>query len=297
MDLTLLRSLVVVAEAGVITEAADRLNITQPALSRRMQQLEAHFETTLLERGRNGVRVTEAGRLVLAEAHALVARFDRLHETVNAHTNLEVGTVRLGGGATAVSFLVPPAIAAVQQDHSKIRFQVKEAGSQEIERAVVAESLELGIVTLPVRNRDLDVRPLLVDRIVPVAARSHPLAGRRRISSAHLRGFGLVGFEAGSAIRQIIDSQLRDAGVELNVVMELRSIPAILRMVATTGNLAFVSLLGVESDPLFRTMQFFPDTSFFDVNFSGKFWDLEQEREAPKQNQYLTMQLKNCKCS
>ena len=254
MDLTLLRSLIVVAEAGVITEAADRLNITQPALSRRMQQLEEHFETTLLERGRNGVRVTEAGRLVLAEAHALVARFDRLHETVNAHTNLEVGTVRLGGGATAVSFLVPPAIAAVQQDHNKIRFQVKEAGSQEIERAVVAESLELGIVTLPVRNRDLDVRPLLVDRIVPVAARSHPLAGRRRISSAHLRGFGLVGFEAGSAIRQIIDSQLRDAGVELNVVMELRSIPAILRMVATTGNLAFVSLLGVESDPVVEVL-------------------------------------------
>jgi DNA-binding transcriptional LysR family regulator len=55
-----------------------------------------------------------------------------------------------------------------------------------------------------------------------------------------------VAFEAGSALRQIIDAKLRDGGVEVNVVMELRSIPAILRMVATTGNLAFVSRLGVE---------------------------------------------------
>ena len=55
-----------------------------------------------------------------------------------------------------------------------------------------------------------------------------------------------VAFEAGSALRQIIDGKLRDAGVEVNVVMELRSIPAILRMVSTTGNLAFVSQLGME---------------------------------------------------
>ena len=58
----------------------------------------------------------------------------------------------------------------------------------------------------------------------------------------------MVGFEAGSAIRQIIDASLRDAGVEMNVVMELRSIPAIVRMVAATGNVAFVSHMGVESD-------------------------------------------------
>ncbi len=249
MDLTLLRSFVTVAEAGAITDAAARINITQPALSRRVQALEEHFGAPLLERGRNGVRVTEAGRLVLIEAQALIARFDRLRETVGAHARLEVGTVRVGGGATAVSFLVPPAIAAVQEDHEQIRFQVKEAGSREIEADVAAENLELGIVTLPVTGSDLEVAPLFLDEIVPVAAATHPLSKERRIAIARLGNFGLVGFEGGSAIRQIIDRQLRNAGVEPNVVMELRSIPAILRMVATTGNLAFVSRLGVEADP------------------------------------------------
>ena len=248
VDLTLLRSFVTVAEAGAITDAAVRLNITQSALSRRIQALEEHFGAQLLERGRNGVQVTEAGRIVLIESQTLVQRFDRLRETVGAHARLEVGTVRLGGGATAVSFLVPPAIAAVQEDHEQIRFQVKEAGSREIEADVAGENLELGIVTLPVASSELEVVPLFLDEIVAVAGATHPLSHDRRIPVSRLADFGLVGFEGGSAIRQIIDGQLRDAGVEPNVVMELRSIPAILRMVATTGNIAFVSRLGVGAD-------------------------------------------------
>jgi DNA-binding transcriptional LysR family regulator len=250
MDLTLFRSFVTVIRCGAITEAADQLGITQPALSRRMQTLEQFFDTQLLERGRNGVHPTAAGEIVAREAEIIVDRLDRLHETVHAHLRLEAGTVRLGGGATAVSFLVPPAIAALQRDHETVRFQVKEAGSREIEADVVAEHLELGIVTLPVSSRELDVMPLFEDRIVAVASAQHALSNERSIPISKLAGLSLVGFEGGSAIRQIIDTQLRQKGVEMNVVMELRSIPAILRMVATTGNLAFVSYLGVEGTPV-----------------------------------------------
>jgi DNA-binding transcriptional LysR family regulator len=255
MELTLMRSLLAVARAGAITEAAERLAITQPALSRRIQQLESLFGAPLLARGRNGVTFTEPGRLVLAEAEVLVERFDRLRESVGAHLRLEVGTVRVGGGATAVSFLVPPAIAEFQRQFGNVRFQVKEAGSREVESDVAAERLELGIVTLPVHARDLDVLPLFEDRIVLVAARDHPLARRRTVPIGALAGLGLVGFEAGSAIRHLIDASLREAGVEMNVVMELRSIPSILRMVATTQNLGFVSQLGVEADPAVRTVR------------------------------------------
>ena len=104
------------------------------------------------------------------------------------------------------------------------------------------------LVTLPVHRRELKVHPLTQDRIVAVCRQDHPLARYPTVPVADLAGLGLVGFEAGSAIRQIIDAALRDAGVEMNVVMELRSIPAIVRMVAITGNLAFVSRMGVEQE-------------------------------------------------
>ncbi|MBT8429281.1 MAG: LysR family transcriptional regulator [Gammaproteobacteria bacterium] len=246
MDLTLIRSFLSVAETGAITEAAERIGITQPALSRRLQQLEEHLGVELLVRGRKGVALTEIGRLVQSEAQTIVARYERMREMVTSHQRLEGGTVRIGGGATAVSYMLPEAIAAFQAAHPQVRFQMREAGSSEIADDVVAGHLELGVVTLPVRDRELDVIPLTTDRIVLVARRDHLLARKRRVRIQDLADQAFVAFEAGSALRQIIDSKLRDAGVEVNVVMELRSIPAILRMVSTTGNLAFVSQLGME---------------------------------------------------
>jgi DNA-binding transcriptional LysR family regulator len=245
MDLTLIRSFLAVAETGAITEAAEHIGITQPALSRRLQQFEEHLGVPLLVRGRKGARLTEIGRLVQSEAQAIVARYEHMQEMVSSHQRLEGGTVRIGGGATAVSYMLPEAIAAFQAAHPQVRFQMREAGSSEIADDVLAGHLELGVVTLPVRDRELQVRPLTTDRIVLVARHDHPLAQRRRVRIQDLADQAFVAFEAGSALRQIIDSKLRDAGVEVNVVMELRSIPAILRMVSTTGNLAFVSQLGM----------------------------------------------------
>ncbi len=246
MDLVQLRSFLAVAETGAITEAAERIGVTQPALSRRLQQLEDHLGVELLVRGRKGAQLTEIGRLVQSEAQGIVARYDQMREMVSSHQRLEGGSVRIGGGATAVSFILPEAIAAFQTAYPQVRFQLREAGSSEIAADVVAGQLELGVVTLPVRDRELDVTPLTTDRIVLVARHDHALARRRRVRIQDLADQAFVAFEAGSALRQIIDGKLRDAGVEVNVVMELRSIPAILRMVSTTGNLAFVSQLGME---------------------------------------------------
>jgi DNA-binding transcriptional LysR family regulator len=246
MDLLLMRSLLAVADAGAITEAADRMGITQPALSRRIQTLEEYLGVILLERGRKGARLTSVGKLVEASARDLVARFEHLRAEVAAQTGLEGGTIRLGGGATAVSFVLPPAIASFQAAHPGIRFEVKEAGSREIEADVVAGVLELGLVTLPVQSTGLIGELLVEDEVVLVCPREHPLANVKEVHANALAGYALVGFERGSAIRHIIDAALREAQIEMNVVMELRSIPAILRMVVTTGNLAFVSRMGVD---------------------------------------------------
>ena len=210
MDMTHLRSLLAVTDTGAITPAAKRLGLTQPALSRRLQHLEEHLGTERLSRGRKGVELTEIGKLVAAEARILIARYDRLREQIQAHQGLEDGVIRLGGGATTVSFVLPPAIAAFQQQHPRVRFQLKEAGSWEIAEDVIGGKLELELVTLPVQTRQLHVEPLLTDRRPSGARRPPP--GRTQTSP-----------------------------------MELHSIPAILRMVATPGNLAFVSRMAVDS--------------------------------------------------
>jgi molybdate transport repressor ModE-like protein len=255
MDLLLIRSLLSVAEHGAITEAARALGLSQPALSRRIQQLEEALGAPLLERSQRGVVLTEAGRMAQAEGAVLVERYERLRESVGAHLRHETGTVRVGGGATAVAYLMPPAISRFQKSFPDVVFQVKEAGSREIEADVMDERLEFGIVTTPVHSQEFDIRPLHKDRIVVVAGRDHPLAGRKRLDAKVLNGLNVVGFEAGSAIRQLIDGALRDAGVDVNVTMELRSIPAILELAVSTGNVAFVSELGIrDAGPRIRVL-------------------------------------------
>lgn len=247
MSMDSLRSLVEVARRGSISEAARALGLTQPALSRRIQLLEAEFGTPLLSRSQKGVRLTELGRRVDAEGRALIERYDHLKREVGAHLRLERGSVRIGGGATAVSFLLPPLIRDFRRRHPDVVFQLKEAGSREIAADVLRERLELGIVTLPTESKDLEIVPLRRDPIVLVCAKDHPLARRTRIAAEALSGMPLIGFEADSAIRRLVDGALEKAGVRVEVVMELRSIQAILRMVALRLGIAFVSRLGVEA--------------------------------------------------
>lgn len=244
-----MRSLLAVAEHGAITDAAAALGISQSALSRRMDQLEEALGAPLLERVGRGVALTAIGQLALEEGKQLVQRYDRLKSRVHEHLQLDAGVIRIGGGATAVGFLLPRAIAAFRAYHPGVVFQVKEAGSRDIEGAVSRDELELGIVTRPTRSRDVAEKPLARDRIVLVASKDHPLSRKPRIDAAALNGQNLVGFEAGSAVRWLIDAALRQVQVEVNVVMELRSVAAILQMVETTGSLAFVSELAVPSGP------------------------------------------------
>jgi DNA-binding transcriptional LysR family regulator len=247
MSMDQLRSLVEVARRGAITDAARALGLTQPALTRRIQLLEAEFGTPLLSRSQKGVRLTELGRLVEAESRGLLERYDHLKQEVGAHLRLERGSVRIGGGATAVSFLLPPLIRDFRRKHCDVVFQLKEAGSHEVAHDVLREQLELGIVTLPVGMEDLEVIPLRRDSIVLVAARDHPFARRGRVPAAALNGVRLIGFERDSAIRRLVDGALEEAGIQVEVVMELRSIQSILRMVALRLGVAFVSRLGVDA--------------------------------------------------
>lgn len=241
MDLILTGSLLAVAEHGSITDAASALSISQSALSRRIQQLEEHLGAQLLVRSQRGVVLTEMGRLVVNEGRILTARYAQLRERIQAHLALDMGHVRVGGGATAVSYLLPGPIAHFARSHPKVVFQLKEAGSREIEQDVLGERLELGVVTLPTHSPDLHATPLCADQIVLIGGNRHPLCESDYVQIADLADQDMVGFEAGSAIRLLIDGALRSAGIEMRVVMELRSIPAILQMVATTQSLAFVS--------------------------------------------------------
>ncbi len=244
MELTPLRYLIAIAEHGHMTRAASALGVTQPALSAMLRKLEAEVGVELLHRTGRGVEPTEAGLVFLEHARDAVRRADAGVAAVRSLAGLERGSIRVGGGATATGYLLPAVISAVRRSHPGLRFLVREAGSEAVASSVLSGELDLGIVTEGVRHPQRDdllrVRSV-ADELRLIVPQGHALTGKKSFRWSDLQGEHVIGFEAGSAVRELIDNAARDRGVTLDVVMELRSIESIKQMVGAGIGVAFVS--------------------------------------------------------
>jgi len=227
-----------------MTRAARQLGVSQPALSAMLRKLEAEVGAELLHRTGRGVELTDAGRVFLDHAEDALRRAEAGVRAVRELAGLERGSIRVGGGATATAYLLPPVVSTVRKKHPRLRFYVREAGSTAVAAAVAAGELDLGIVTLPVHHPDageLLTIPLVEDELRLIVPPRHRLSLRSSFRWKDLMGQGVVAFEAGTAVRQIVDQASLAAGVRLEVVMELRSIESIKQMVAAGIGVGFVS--------------------------------------------------------
>jgi DNA-binding transcriptional LysR family regulator len=280
VELTALRYFRVIAQQAHMTRAAQTLGVTQPALSAVVKKLEAEVGTELLDRTGRGVSLTQAGELFLKHAEDALRAADDAAKAVRQLVGLEAGSLRVGGGATATTYLLPPVISVLRRAHPGLRFFIREAGSTAVAAAVLSGELDIGIVTMPARRKwklpgsqDLLTIPLVEDElrlihpptIAPPASQSHraPNTARapaRQITTRkqpdvidrpstdstpfrwqEIAREPFVAFEAGTAVRTIIDTAAAAAGVSLNVVMELRSIESIKSMVHAGIGLGIVS--------------------------------------------------------
>ncbi|HVZ94072.1 MAG TPA: LysR substrate-binding domain-containing protein [Phycisphaerales bacterium] len=250
MELTTLRYFRAIAAAGHMTRAAESLGVTQPALSSMLRKLEDEVGAELLHRTGRGVELTEAGRLFLQHAEESLRQAGQARTAVRELMGLERGSIRLGGGATAITYLVPRVVSKFRRERPGVRFYVREAGSRAVAQSILAGELDLGIVTLPLDvpgGVDLLVTPWVEDELRMIVP---PKSSARRSKSFRwkdIRGESVVAFEAGSAVREVIDRAAAGAGVALNVVMELRSIETIKRMVDAGIGVGFVSRFALKT--------------------------------------------------
>lgn len=244
MELTPLRYFLAIAEARHLTRAARAVGVTQPALSAMLRKLEAEIGAQLLHRTGRGVELTEAGAVFLSHAQDCIRNADAGARAVREVMGLQRGSIRVGGGATATTYLLPRVISAVRRAHPGLRFYVREAGSSSVAAAVQSGELDLGIVTLPIAgaaSEGLIHLPLVDDELRLIVPPRHPLFGQREFRWKDIEGQGLVAFEAGTAVREVLDAAAARSGVKLDVVMELRSIESIKQMVAAGIGVGFVS--------------------------------------------------------
>lgn len=248
MELRTMKQMSMIAHHKHMTRAAEELGVSQPALSAALRKLEEEIGTELFHRTGHGVEPTEAGRVFVEYAQVTLRAAERTSEAVRSLVGLERGSIRVGAGATATGYLLPSAIQAVRDEYPGLRFSIREAGSSQVAEGVISGELDLGIVTLPVvhpRGEELMVVHEIQDELLMIVPDGHRLNGRKTFRWADLEGESVIAFEAGSAVRGVLDRASAAYGVTLEVVMELRSIEAIVQMVRAGIGVGFVSRYGL----------------------------------------------------
>ncbi|WP_407310521.1 LysR family transcriptional regulator [Pseudomonas sp. nanlin1] len=244
LNLTHLQTFAKVVAAGSFSAAADQLNLSQPAVSLQVRQLEARLSVRLIERVGRGIRPSSAGLALLGHIEHINAAVDDALREVSSHAQGVVGRIVIGTGATACIHLLPPMLSELRQRFPQLEVRVSIGNTDGVLKALEDNRLDLALVTLPAARRSLEVTPLLDDDFVAIfsSATAKPVAP---LTPERLAALPLVVFEAGSSTRSLIDGWFGEAGVWVKPVMELGSIEAIKEMVAAGLGYSLVPRLAV----------------------------------------------------
>jgi DNA-binding transcriptional LysR family regulator len=195
MELRHLRYFVAVAETENVTRAAAKLHVSQPALSRQIRDLESELGFALLERDAKSVRLTEAGRVFLAEARAVLYRAD---EAVTRARNMALagGEIHVGYAPTPTARILPPALRAFRTEMPKVRVKLHELSTEDMLSGIRERKLDVALLVEPQRRsgRGLRFDPLLRDPMRLAIPPNHPLARRRSVSLSDAAQFPLIAY-------------------------------------------------------------------------------------------------------
>lgn len=239
MNLDRLRTFRVLAETLHFRKTAERLHISQSAVSQQISALEAELGVLLVERIGRRTFLTPAGKVLADEAGKVVAAVDRAGEAVRAFGAGESDRLRLGASTTPGVYIVPAALGAFRAALPMVELSLQIANSGEVEQALVENDLDLGVVGEDITHTELFQVDIGEDEIVAVGSPS--LVPRRRLRAPELAKLPIVAREAGSATRRYVDAGLAKIGVKPKVAFELPSPEAQVRAAGAGLGLAFVS--------------------------------------------------------
>ena len=243
MTLEQLRIFIAVAERGHMTQAAQALNVTQSAASAAVAALEARHGVLLFDRVGRRLELSEAGRLFLPEAKAVLAQSASAGRVLDDLAGLERGQVRIAASQTVASYWLPPYLAAFAAARPAIDLSLSVGNTQRVAAAVVDGSADLGFVEGMVDSPVLQRLVVGHDRLSLYAAPDHPLAAKA-VGVADLKAEQWIIREPGSGTRSAFEAALAKQGVDfasLAVLLELPSNEAVLAAVASSLALTAVS--------------------------------------------------------
>ncbi len=230
-DLIDLRTFLAVADLGSFRAASEAMFLSQSALSRRIDKLEAALGVQLLLRTTRKVELTTVGRGFVPRARNV------LNELENALVGIQEVSDRLSGLVTiacvpsAVAYFLPGVVRTFHDRYPRISIRIIDESSSQVLMAVARGEADFGLTYIGVNDADIDFTPLLEEPFVVAVRRDHPLAQKKAVDWADLSAYEYISLAQGSGNRFLIDQALAHGGVRPRHFCEVQHVPALVSMV------------------------------------------------------------------
>ena len=251
MDTRQLAAFCAVVERRSFSQAADQLGVTQPAVSLQIRSLEKRLGRQLLDRSGRRVEPTEAGRRLYRSAQRLLAFEEQLLADLGEEADGELtGTLEIGASTGPGGTVIPIALAEFQQLHPAVHVALSVSDTQRVIEQVARREVELGVVGAVRRQRGVVFEPFFRDEVVLAVPSGHAFANRT-VSLDELKAEPLILMQEGAGVRQVIDDELREAGVrlrDLDIRLELGLQESARSAVIAGHGVTFISRSAIDAD-------------------------------------------------
>jgi DNA-binding transcriptional LysR family regulator len=251
MDTRQLAAFCAVVERKSFSQAAERLGVTQPAVSLQVRSLEKRLGQTLLDRSGRRVEPTEAGLALYRGAQRLLALEGQLLDELEAGGKGELGgTLEVGASTGPGSTVVPVLLCEFQRENPGVAISLSIYDTQTVVDRVAERELELGVVGAARRHRGVVFEPFFRDEVVLACPPGHRFAGKT-VNLDDLREEPLIVMQEGAGVRQVIEDELRKTGTRLRDLeprLELGLQESARSAVAAGFGVTFISRTGIEAD-------------------------------------------------
>jgi len=244
MTLAQLRALLAVVEHGGFTAAADRVGMSQPAVSRSVSALESELGAPLLTRGRDGVSPTVAGEVVVRHAREVLRHFDLMRTEVAALAGEVTGTLRLASLPSATGTLIASQLRLFRKRHPRVAVRLLEGSDHEVRDWLDQGVVDAGVVTLPAPG--LRTAPLDTHEMVALVPSDHRLALVESVSYEDLAAEPFIRSTGGCA--RVFNEVASTVGVRLDIAFEAREPSAVVEMVGAGLGVSILPTVGLPVD-------------------------------------------------
>ena len=233
MDIASLHAFITVAECGSFSRAAEKLFVTQPAVSKRIASLEAELDIHLFDRIGHNINLTEAGTALLPRAKRILLEVDDSRRAISNLSGEVSGQLSIGTSHHIGLHRLPPVLRHYTEQYPDIKLDLRFMDSEQACRLVEKGELELGIVTLPAQQSDtLKTIKVWEDPLAVVVSKKHRLAKKKNVTLHDLAEHAAILPGAGTFTREIVQSAFEDLGIKLNTTLSTNYLETIKMMVS-----------------------------------------------------------------